>query len=378
MVKVLIDYSRLKMIEYYSYINYDSKTLHWNLKDHPPKLDNLRLYFLFLAMFMPTVIMLIFLHICKDIWASIGLFHLSCISFSCIYMFHYQVKHHDEHNLSSRHPINTNSNINGTLYNSYEHSRGSRDSLSSSSNESYVIQHQHHQQQHQEYHVIHDIMPDIDQLPHSINGNSGRQPETQEDHAPNQEVELLIPKDVYNYRGLPWYTLVKLSLSSRMQYVFGILLFVFSVGLGLALYYALANIIPNVAQKIESYGLLKYHVPLFVFFVYFTLVNPFVEEWFWRMFLVNTFGSSFIHRAIITFFYMAYHFFVLIVFFNIWVSFLFCFVIFMGGALFNVLVQCFGPMVGVLGHMAADLLIMFIMSNMYYHWFPIYGGLSPL
>eukprot|EP01133_Synstelium_polycarpum_P012025 gene12025-14066_t len=131
--------------------------------------------------------------------------------------------------------------------------------------------------------------------------------------------------------------------------------------MGLAVYYVLAQYIPNVAFKVETYGLAKYDFPLYLFFIYFTIVNPIVEEWF-RIFLLNCYGSTILDKFVITFFYALYHLIVLIVFFNLWISFLFLFLIFIGGCLFLLLARLFGPVTSILAHMAADAIIMLIMS----------------
>ena len=95
--------------------------------------------------------------------------------------------------------------------------------------------------------------------------------------------------------------------------------------------------------------------------------NPWLEEWFWRVFFIRFFPETEFWRIIATFHYAIYHFFVLIILLDDWIlAFLGFMGIFILGRFFLFLKMRYGFMVSGITHMASDiscLIIMFIIIS---------------
>ncbi|EFA82913.1 hypothetical protein PPL_03691 [Heterostelium album PN500] len=199
-----MDEFKSNLLNIYNLIKFDHSTLEWKLKNHPPKWSDLRTYYLLLAMVMPTVVMLLFLHLMRDIWSSIALFHLSCVVLSTIYMISYHLTNNNKTvTLTDKQPL------------LYDHS-----SIINKQNSFSDVYDDQQQQQQQDYHQDQQNQPDQQKQQQHIILNL---------HSNNDN------------KLIPWYSKVHQSFKPKTQYYIGILLFIFSVGIGLALYYTIAG-----------------------------------------------------------------------------------------------------------------------------------------
>ncbi|EGG19829.1 hypothetical protein DFA_06931 [Cavenderia fasciculata] len=301
----------------------------WKLHKHPLTWRDWQVYFIFFLMALPTIIMGVFLQVLRNIWASIALFHLTCIIGSFLYIIIYQqlllnkIKKgvlldrsrdiisfvvgsindsEDDYQYSPTSPLLSQSGF--LSDNNNNHSNTS--SISSSSS------------------VSSNTSTSFSSSPPSTN-----------------QIEIVSSK---------WYRIIRKALSVPQQYIAGVLILTSGIVFGLLLYYLVSQYTPTVVINMEQYGLLRYVSLINFFFIYFCIVNPIVEEWFWRMFLENVYGSRIVDRLV-----------VLLVFFDIWVCIGFVFVVFIGGLFFSFVTHFVGPVASIFCHAAADtLIILFI------------------
>ena len=126
-----------------------------------------------------------------------------------------------------------------------------------------------------------------------------------------------------------------------------------SSGVGLYFLWHPFGIAKNISEQTMSLGLNPNNWLFFI--AYFALVNPFIEEYFWRGYLGDTTHNLYIYDAI----YAGYHALVLIGMAHL-VSILFSIVVltFAGWFWRQIAREDHGLLAPVLGHMAADFMIL--------------------
>ena len=132
-----------------------------------------------------------------------------------------------------------------------------------------------------------------------------------------------------------------------------------SSGISLYFLWSYFGISDDLAAQLKSIGLTTSTWPIFI--GYFVLVNPFVEEYFWRSFLANTIQNISIYDAI----YAGYHTLILIGKVH-YASIVFVFALLTVASWFwrQITQRDGGLLAPVLGHMAADLTILLTVSWM--------------
>ena len=147
--------------------------------------------------------------------------------------------------------------------------------------------------------------------------------------------------------------------SSNIRWVFLSILLCGSSGFSLYLFRNFFGIVSDLPTQIESFGLTRSTWLLFI--AYFVLVNPFVEEYFWRGFLGNSTKSLYISD----FLYAGFH--ALVLFGNVRTRPIIYSLIALtlAGWLWRQIArEDKGLLAPVLGHMAADLTIMLAVYRM--------------
>ena len=103
------------------------------------------------------------------------------------------------------------------------------------------------------------------------------------------------------------------------------------------------------------------------------VTNPWLEEWFWRVFLVRFYPKTELWRLFATLHYASYHFFVLLFLTKEWILALIGFLgIFVLGRFFLFLRMKFGFMVSGMTHMASDIcvvaMVIIILNNEFFNF----------
>eukprot|EP00762_Andalucia_godoyi_P003050 ANDGO_04072.mRNA.1 hypothetical protein DICPUDRAFT_83629 len=157
----------------------------------------------------------------------------------------------------------------------------------------------------------------------------------------------------------------------RQQCLVGTSICAACILLGVGLYLVCSPLVPNVSGKTADYELdNRSPYPFILFTLYFTLVNPICEEFFWRAFAQFSFGTSRTCTLIQISCYAMYHVVVLIVFLPLWLT-VFCTIgVFSAGCTFTFLYRRWGPVCAAIAHSGADFVVMVILSNMYFSWAP--------
>lgn len=141
--------------------------------------------------------------------------------------------------------------------------------------------------------------------------------------------------------------------SKDPKWILGSILFCSSGGVGLYLLWDVLDIVNDLPVQLHALGFTLSSWPLFI--AYFSLVNPFVEEYFWRGVLGSSSKKLYIGDAA----YAGYH--VLILWNSvdtIYLLFAFITLIFVGWFWRQISREDEGLLAAVLGHMAADFSIM--------------------
>ncbi|KAN0029037.1 hypothetical protein ACTFIV_010907 [Dictyostelium citrinum] len=342
-----------------SRLNYNKRYMKWNLVNHPLTIKDKRFWFLLIMMILPTIEMALFIHIMKDIYVAIVAFHITIILVPIIYLF-----------INSKFidPSLDNSRYNQTYRNeNYDLivNKFNKTTLISNSSSSKNNNNNNNKKKNNKNYKNDNI---------SIGGKQYKSNLAIYDDIDNiNDTDYLI--DIYSKEqfeppmSLP--TKIFKSLFSLPQFIIGLVILIISLSFGSLFYYLFSDFIPNTITKLTQYGLLNYSFNMeYIFYIYFSIVNPIIEEWWWRCFLPNTFGSSKLHRLAITTFYALYHFAVLIIFYNVYISSLATLIVFIGGWLFVYITKYVGPLASILAHCGADIIIVFIISNMTLNWFP--------
>lgn len=151
----------------------------------------------------------------------------------------------------------------------------------------------------------------------------------------------------------------------KKQLAWAAVLLIISFGAFFALYALLRDFVPDVRAQAADFGLEQYQKTILIsFMVYFSLVNPLLEEFFWRLFFTYTWArESLIRRAVVTFFYALYHLFVLLIFVPLWMAFVGLICVFFAGIAFAILHRHLGWLPSVAVHVAADAVIMIILGR---------------
>ena len=147
--------------------------------------------------------------------------------------------------------------------------------------------------------------------------------------------------------------------SKNIKWILLSILLCGSSGVTLYFFWNYFDFASDLPQQVEALGL---NTSNWVFFIaYFSLVNPFVEEYFWRGYLGS--GSKSLHRS--DFLYAGFHALILInktgIFSIIYALIL---LIFAGWSWRQVSREENGLLASVLGHMAADLTILMVVYVM--------------
>jgi hypothetical protein len=149
-------------------------------------------------------------------------------------------------------------------------------------------------------------------------------------------------------------------------------LFWFVIAAGMALYVLFGFLLPNVTivELTKQYGLFTFgHWSLMLFMLYFAFINPVWEELFWRLFFLEFMGTSFFpHLLLQACCYALYHLIVLLSFIQWWLAFLLFFSLIPVGLVFAFITQRLGVLCAISAHCAGDLVIMLILSNVYFRW----------
>eukprot|EP00743_Colponemidia_sp_Colp-15_P002444 GILK01002649.1.p1 GENE.GILK01002649.1~~GILK01002649.1.p1 ORF type:complete len:287 (-),score=24.15 GILK01002649.1:1117-1977(-) len=156
----------------------------------------------------------------------------------------------------------------------------------------------------------------------------------------------------------------------REQVKRGLPLFVGFAGCLFGFYAILSGrVIDNVASKMETFGLHAYYKGILVFFLlYFTIVNPLLEEFFWRSFLHHCFGRNERERVFVSCAYALYHFFVLYWFYPTWECMIAVLALCAAGRMFLVITEHVGLLTATIAHSGADFAVMLILFSMLFDW----------
>lgn len=136
--------------------------------------------------------------------------------------------------------------------------------------------------------------------------------------------------------------------------------------LGFILYLAFRSWVPNVKTEVADYGLgTAFTGATYLWVAYFSFVNPFFEEFFWRAFLQSAWSRSWtLPVPVQSFWYSVYHMVPVWVFFNGWYALFVLFVLFFAGLIFSAQFQRYGGHANVAFHIGADLAIGVVLLNM--------------
>jgi len=160
------------------------------------------------------------------------------------------------------------------------------------------------------------------------------------------------------------------SLDLRRQAKYGVVYFVPVFGMLLLAYYLAGKaFIPNKSAVVAEFGLTSEPLTLAMCSMYFSFVNPVLEEFFWRVFLPHALGFS--ERALwmSSVFYSLYHVFVLTALgLPPWICGTTFVALAIAGRVFCALVQLTGPLSAAAAHSAADLCIAAVLWDWYYQW----------
>lgn len=132
-----------------------------------------------------------------------------------------------------------------------------------------------------------------------------------------------------------------------------------SSGISLYLFWKYFGVVPDLSARLEAYGLTKSNWPAFI--AYFVLVNPFIEEYFWRGYL----GSSTKRLFLSDFTYAGFHALVLIGKVRTSAIIYSLIVLILAGWFWRQIArEDQGLLAPVLGHMAADFTILVAVYRM--------------
>eukprot|EP01028_Stygiella_incarcerata_P013070 TRINITY_DN81138_c0_g1_i1.p1 TRINITY_DN81138_c0_g1~~TRINITY_DN81138_c0_g1_i1.p1 ORF type:complete len:329 (+),score=74.69 TRINITY_DN81138_c0_g1_i1:109-1095(+) len=164
-----------------------------------------------------------------------------------------------------------------------------------------------------------------------------------------------------------WMSLIPEEGKRLWTIEFACLIYTLTLFIGVLLYVFLRQYMPNVTATAADYQLERRTATLIAFMCYFAIVNPLVEEFFWRAFLSIVFGSYwFPHRVVETLAYTSYHVLVLSIFFPWYLVAIFSVGVYFAGVCFVMLYDIFGFFVAYGAHAGGDTVIMIILANMYY------------
>ncbi|KAK5584572.1 hypothetical protein RB653_006185 [Dictyostelium firmibasis] len=351
-----------------SRLNYNKRYMKWDLVNHPLTSKDKRFWFLLIMMTVPTIEMAIFIHVMRNIYIAIVAFHVTIILVPIIYLF-INSKLIDSSLDNSRY----NQNYRNENYDLIVNKFNKTTLISNSANSSSKQNNKNNKNKKINNNDNNDNNLKNDNI--SIGGKKYKSNLAIYDDIDNINdtdylIDIYSKQDQFNLRmSLP--TKIFKSLFSLPQFIIGLIILVISLSFGSLFYYLFSDFIPNTITKLTQYGLLNYSFNMeYIFYIYFSIVNPIIEEWWWRCFLPNTFGSSKLHKVVITTFYALYHFTVLIIFYNVYISSLATLIVFIGGWLFVYITKYVGPLASILAHCGADIIIVFIISNMTLNWFP--------
>jgi membrane protease YdiL (CAAX protease family) len=132
-----------------------------------------------------------------------------------------------------------------------------------------------------------------------------------------------------------------------------------SSGLSLYFYWSSIGVVSDLPARLEAFGLNRSTWPAFI--SYFVLVNPLMEEYFWRGYLGSPtqglYGSDFL--------YAGFHAFILIDHIKAASIFYSLIILIVAGWFWRQLARLdHGLLAPVLGHMAADLMILLVIYRM--------------
>lgn len=158
---------------------------------------------------------------------------------------------------------------------------------------------------------------------------------------------------------------IPISFLLRIQEIKWVVLSILLCGSsGISLYFLWSyfGIAVDLSAQLKAIGLTASTWPSFI--AYFVLVNPFVEEYFWRGFLGSTIQSVSVYDAI----YAGYHVLILIGKVH-YASIVFAFALLTLASWFwrQITYKGGGLLAPVLGHMAADLTVLWTISWMSSH-----------
>jgi membrane protease YdiL (CAAX protease family) len=149
---------------------------------------------------------------------------------------------------------------------------------------------------------------------------------------------------------IPVHTLLK---SKDIRWVMLNVLLCSSSGVSLYFFWSYFEVVGDISAHIESFGLTSVTWPIFI--TYFVLVNPLVEEYFWRGYL----GSPTRHLYPSDFLYAGFHGLILIGRVQIGAILYSLIVLVLAGWFWRQIARADGGLLApVLGHMAADFTIL--------------------
>jgi len=147
--------------------------------------------------------------------------------------------------------------------------------------------------------------------------------------------------------------------STNLKWIFLSVLLCGSGGVALYFLWDVFKVASDFPAQVEAFGLNSATWPAFI--AYFALVNPFIEEYFWRGYLGNPTKSLYLYDFI----YSGFHFLILIgkvhsysILFGLSV------LVFAGWLWRQIAREDHGLLAPVLGHMAADFSILFVIYKM--------------
>ena len=147
--------------------------------------------------------------------------------------------------------------------------------------------------------------------------------------------------------------------SKNIRWVILNILLCGSSGISMYFLWGYFGVIDDLPGKIEAFGLTKTTWPLFI--AYFALVNPLVEEYFWRGYL----GSPTRHLYPSDFLYSGFHGFILLNKMQAGAILYSLFVLVLAGWFWRQIARADGGLLApVLGHMAADFTILMAVYRM--------------